>query len=93
MTADSHRSLFLMPQQPAVIWAPAMGHCTCAPFIRLVRPGAGALTTACALLQVEEGRGLSTADDIAAAVHHVLCIIDAEATEQQLLAAAAPQPQ
>jgi hypothetical protein len=60
-------------------------------FIRLVRAGAnhGVLC----LLQVEEGCGLATADDIAAAVHHVLCIIDAEATEQQLLAAAGPQPQ
>ncbi|AQK73721.1 Transcription factor bHLH71 [Zea mays] len=44
-------------------------------------------------VKVEEGCGLATADDIAAAVHHVLCIIDAEATEQQLLAAAGPQPQ
>lgn len=42
-------------------------------------------------VKVEEGCGLATADDIAAAVHHVLCIIDAEATEQQLLAAAGPQ--
>ncbi|KAJ1272537.1 hypothetical protein BS78_06G209500 [Paspalum vaginatum] len=31
-------------------------------------------------LKVEEGCGLATAEDIAAAVHHVLCIIDAEAT-------------
>ncbi|CAD6249885.1 unnamed protein product [Miscanthus lutarioriparius] len=42
-------------------------------------------------VKVEEGCGLATADDIAAAVHHVLCIIDAEATEQQLFAAAGPQ--
>ncbi|KAF8729191.1 hypothetical protein HU200_017775 [Digitaria exilis] len=34
-------------------------------------------------VKVEEGCGLTTVDDIAAAVHHVLCIIDAEATEQQ----------
>jgi hypothetical protein len=42
-------------------------------------------------VQVEEGCGLATADDVAAAVHHVLCIVDAEATDQQLLAAARPQ--
>ena len=38
-------------------------------------------------MQVEEGCGLATVEDIAAAVHHMLCIIDAEATEQHLLAA------
>jgi hypothetical protein len=32
---------------------------------------------------VEEGSGMATVDDIAGAVHHVLCIIDAEATEQE----------
>lgn len=37
-------------------------------------------------LQVEEGCGMATVDDIAAAVHHVLCIIDAEAASQMLLA-------
>ncbi|XP_062222368.1 transcription factor bHLH94-like [Phragmites australis] len=37
-------------------------------------------------VKVEEGCGLTTVDDIAAAVHHVLCIIDAEAASQQLLA-------
>uniref|UniRef100_A0A453CWP9 Plant bHLH transcription factor ACT-like domain-containing protein n=1 Tax=Aegilops tauschii subsp. strangulata TaxID=200361 RepID=A0A453CWP9_AEGTS len=36
--------------------------------------------------QVEEGCGLTTADDIAASVHHVLCLVDAEATSQRLLA-------
>ncbi|KAM3389573.1 hypothetical protein ACQJBY_011614 [Aegilops geniculata] len=36
--------------------------------------------------KVEEGCGLTTADDIAAAVHHVLCLVDAEATSQRLLA-------
>ncbi|WVZ86898.1 hypothetical protein U9M48_033613 [Paspalum notatum var. saurae] len=35
-------------------------------------------------LKVEEGCGLATAEDIAAAVHHVLCIIDAEATPPPL---------
>ncbi|KAG8066028.1 hypothetical protein GUJ93_ZPchr0004g39256 [Zizania palustris] len=30
-------------------------------------------------VKVEEGCGMATVDDIAAAVHHVLCIIDAEA--------------
>ncbi|XP_044953885.1 transcription factor bHLH94-like [Hordeum vulgare subsp. vulgare] len=43
-------------------------------------------------LKVEEGCDLTTADDIAAAVHHVLCFIhaeaEAEATAQQLLAPA-----
>ncbi|VAI59598.1 transcription factor bHLH94-like [Triticum dicoccoides] len=41
-------------------------------------------------LKVEEGCGLTTADDIAAAVHHVLCFIHAEAgaASQQLLAPA-----
>ncbi|XP_037447854.1 transcription factor bHLH94-like [Triticum dicoccoides] len=43
-------------------------------------------------LKVEEGCGLTTADDIAAAVHHVLCFIhaeaEAEAASQQLLAPA-----
>ncbi|TKW40996.1 hypothetical protein SEVIR_1G284700v4 [Setaria viridis] len=43
-------------------------------------------------VKIEEGCGLATVDDIAAAVHHVLCIIDAEATEkQQMLAAAGPR--
>ncbi|KAM3370047.1 hypothetical protein ACQJBY_017738 [Aegilops geniculata] len=37
-------------------------------------------------VKVEEGCGLRTADDIAAAVHHVLCLVDAEATSQRLLA-------
>ncbi|KAL6651296.1 hypothetical protein ACP70R_010221 [Stipagrostis hirtigluma subsp. patula] len=41
-------------------------------------------------LKVEEGCGLTTADDIAAAAHHVLCIIGADETTtvaaQQLLA-------
>ncbi|PWZ44211.1 Transcription factor bHLH71 [Zea mays] len=41
-------------------------------------------------LKVEEGCALATAEEIAAAVHHVLCIIDAEATPQRLLAAGAP---
>lgn len=40
--------------------------------------------------QVEEGCALATAEEIAAAVHHVLCIIDAEATPQRPLAAGAP---
>jgi hypothetical protein len=82
-------------QQPSGLRPWPMGHCACAPFTRLVRAAAacrrfnhGVLAV---LLQVEEGCGLATADDIAAAVHHVLCIIDAEATEQQLLAAAGPQ--
>jgi hypothetical protein len=35
------------------------------------------------VLQVEEGCALTAADEIAAAVHHVLCIIEAEATAQQ----------
>jgi hypothetical protein len=38
------------------------------------------------LPQVEEGSGLTTVDDVAAAVHHVLCIIDADAGTQQMLA-------
>ncbi|OEL31581.1 hypothetical protein BAE44_0007397 [Dichanthelium oligosanthes] len=43
-------------------------------------------------VKVEEGCGLSTVDDIAAAVHHVLCIIDADAAaEQQVLSAAGPR--
>nr|CAB3488089.1 unnamed protein product [Digitaria exilis] len=37
-------------------------------------------------LKVEEGCSLTTAEDIAAAAHHVLCIIDAEAAAQRLLA-------
>jgi hypothetical protein len=37
------------------------------------------------LPQVEEGCGLTTVDDIAAAVHHVLCIIDDDAATQQML--------
>ncbi|WVZ74124.1 hypothetical protein U9M48_022346 [Paspalum notatum var. saurae] len=41
-------------------------------------------------VRVEEGCGLATVEDIAAAVHHVLCIIDAEATEQHLLTARPP---
>ncbi|CAL5069683.1 unnamed protein product [Urochloa decumbens] len=47
-------------------------------------------------LKVEEGCGLTTAEDIAAAAHHVLCIIDAEAAEaaaQRLLAPGAGQPE
>jgi hypothetical protein len=36
-----------------------------------------------ALLQVEEGCGLATAEEIVAAAHHVLCIIDAEAAAQR----------
>ncbi|XP_037489490.1 transcription factor bHLH94-like [Triticum dicoccoides] len=35
-------------------------------------------------VKVEEGCGLTTADDIAAAVHHVLCLVDAEETSQRL---------
>ncbi|CAN6280341.1 unnamed protein product [Urochloa humidicola] len=39
-------------------------------------------------VKVEEGCGLATVDDIAGAVHHVLCIIiDADATEHRMLAA------
>uniref|UniRef100_J3M0W3 BHLH domain-containing protein n=2 Tax=Oryza brachyantha TaxID=4533 RepID=J3M0W3_ORYBR len=36
-------------------------------------------------VKVEEGCGMATVDDIAAAVHHVLCIIDAEAAGARLL--------
>ncbi|KQK00838.1 transcription factor bHLH96 [Brachypodium distachyon] len=36
-------------------------------------------------VKVEEGCGLTTADDIAAAVHHVLCFIHAEAAASQEL--------
>uniref|UniRef100_A0A0A9G6M0 ACT domain-containing protein n=1 Tax=Arundo donax TaxID=35708 RepID=A0A0A9G6M0_ARUDO len=43
-------------------------------------------------LKVEEGCSLTAAEDIAAAVHHVLCIIDAEAAAQWMLAAGAGQP-
>ncbi|XP_062185261.1 transcription factor bHLH96-like isoform X2 [Phragmites australis] len=43
-------------------------------------------------LKVEEGCSLTTADDIATAVHHVLCIIDAEATAQRMLPACSGQP-
>ncbi|KAL6634943.1 hypothetical protein ACP70R_027614 [Stipagrostis hirtigluma subsp. patula] len=42
---------------------------------------AAAAATACTRT-VEEGCGLTTTDDIAGAVHHLLCIIDAEATSQ-----------
>ncbi|KAF0934670.1 hypothetical protein E2562_026418 [Oryza meyeriana var. granulata] len=38
-------------------------------------------------VKVEEGCGLTTVDDIAAAVHHVLCIVDAEVASDHLLAA------
>ncbi|KAL5207854.1 hypothetical protein ABZP36_032289 [Zizania latifolia] len=38
-------------------------------------------------VKVEEGCSLRTVDDIAAAVHHVLCIVDAEVASEQLLAA------
>ena len=40
------------------------------------------------------GCGLTAAEDIAAAAHHVLCIIDAEAAQHQrlLLAPGAGQP-
>uniref|UniRef100_A0ACD5UF33 Uncharacterized protein n=1 Tax=Avena sativa TaxID=4498 RepID=A0ACD5UF33_AVESA len=41
-------------------------------------------------VKVEEGCGLTTADDIAAAVHQVLCFVDAEATSQRLLDGARP---
>ncbi|KAM0919434.1 hypothetical protein ACQ4PT_008160 [Festuca glaucescens] len=36
-------------------------------------------------VKVEEGCGLATADDIAAAVHRLLCFIDAETTSRRLL--------
>ncbi|TVU15975.1 hypothetical protein EJB05_39520, partial [Eragrostis curvula] len=36
-------------------------------------------------LKVDEGCALAAADEIAAAVHHVLCIIEAEATAQRML--------
>uniref|UniRef100_A0ACD5ZIT1 Uncharacterized protein n=1 Tax=Avena sativa TaxID=4498 RepID=A0ACD5ZIT1_AVESA len=39
-------------------------------------------------VKVEEGCGLTTADEIAAALHHVLCCIEAEAEAELLLAAA-----
>uniref|UniRef100_A0A0A9CH21 BHLH domain-containing protein n=1 Tax=Arundo donax TaxID=35708 RepID=A0A0A9CH21_ARUDO len=38
-------------------------------------------------VKVEEGCGLTSVDDITDAVHHVICIIDAEAATQQMLAA------
>uniref|UniRef100_A0ACD5V325 Uncharacterized protein n=1 Tax=Avena sativa TaxID=4498 RepID=A0ACD5V325_AVESA len=41
-------------------------------------------------VKVEEGCGLTTADDIAAAVHQLLCFVDAEATSQRLLDGARP---
>ncbi|CAL5015155.1 unnamed protein product [Urochloa decumbens] len=45
-------------------------------------------------LKVEEGCVLTTAEDIAAAAHHVLCIIDGEAAvAQRLLAPGAGQPE
>ncbi|RLM75250.1 transcription factor bHLH96-like [Panicum miliaceum] len=55
-------------------------------------PGGLALYTLS--LKVEEGCGLTTAEDIAAAAHRVLCIIDAEAAAvaQRLLAPGAGQP-
>ncbi|KAG0527232.1 hypothetical protein BDA96_06G215800 [Sorghum bicolor] len=40
-------------------------------------------------LLAEEGCSLATEEEIAAAVHHVLCIIDAEVTAHRLLAAGA----
>ena len=43
-------------------------------------------------VQVEEGCGLATVEDIAAAAHHVLCLIDAaEPAEHQVLAASDPR--
>ncbi|KAF2946439.1 hypothetical protein DAI22_02g293800 [Oryza sativa Japonica Group] len=39
-------------------------------------------------VKVEEGCSLTTVDDIAAAVHHVLCIVDAEAAASEHLLAA-----
>ena len=35
---------------------------------------------------MEEGCGLTTADDIAAGVHQLLCFVDAEVMSQRLLA-------
>ncbi|EMS49021.1 Transcription factor bHLH94 [Triticum urartu] len=49
-----------------------------------VEEGCG-LTTADDIAAAE-GCGLTPADAIAAAVHHVLCLVDAEATSQRLLA-------
>jgi hypothetical protein len=43
------------------------------------------LTFLLCALQVEDGCGLATADDIAAAVHQLLCFIDAETTSQRLI--------
>uniref|UniRef100_A0ACD5UUV9 Uncharacterized protein n=1 Tax=Avena sativa TaxID=4498 RepID=A0ACD5UUV9_AVESA len=42
-------------------------------------------------VKVEEGCGLTTADDIAAAVHQLLCFIDAGATSQRLLDGVQPE--
>ncbi|KAM0880895.1 hypothetical protein ACQ4PT_033275 [Festuca glaucescens] len=43
-------------------------------------------------VKVEEGCGLATADDIAAAVHQLLCFIDAETTSRRLLELDGGQP-
>ncbi|XP_066350018.1 transcription factor bHLH96-like [Miscanthus floridulus] len=85
LVVDAHASLRVMaPRRPGqllrmVAGMQALGlavlHLNVA-----TAPDATALYTLS--LKVEEGCGLATAEDIAAAVHHVLCIIDAEASSR-----------
>ncbi|TKW06244.1 hypothetical protein SEVIR_7G230000v4 [Setaria viridis] len=101
MVVDAHASLRVMaPRRPGqllklVARMQALGLAVLHLNVTAALGGELALYTLS--LKVEEGCGLTTAEDIAAAAHHVLCVIDAEAAAaaaaQRLLAPGAGQPE
>ncbi|CAN6269093.1 unnamed protein product [Urochloa humidicola] len=100
VVVDAHASLRVMaPRRPGqllkmVAAMQALGLAVL--HLNVTAALAGELALYTLSLKVEEGCGLTTAEDIAAAAHHVLCIIDAEAAAveaQRLLAPGTEQPE
>ncbi|CAN6233891.1 unnamed protein product [Urochloa humidicola] len=86
---ETHASLRVMaPRRPGQLLGLLTGlQALRLPVLHLSVATMDALALYTISVKVEEGCGMAMVDDIAGAVHHVLCIIDAETSEQRMLAA------
>ncbi|CAN6246513.1 unnamed protein product [Urochloa humidicola] len=87
---ETHASLRVMaPRRPGQLLGLLTGlQALRLPVLHLSVATMDALALYTISVKLEEGCGLATVDDIAGAVHHVLCIIDAETSEQRTMLAA-----
>ncbi|KAG8059804.1 hypothetical protein GUJ93_ZPchr0002g26379 [Zizania palustris] len=86
---EAHASIRVMsPRRPVQLFKLIAGmQALCLTVLHLNVTTLDSLVLYTLSVKVEEGCSLRTVDDIAAAVHHVLYIVDAEVASEQLLAA------